>query len=162
MPNDFTLYPSIPNPQQQQIQRTASLEARVAALEAKRDIVITPIEEVTANGNAFGGAIGTMNFPWYGGRMWISVGGRFYTNGTFTSGPVIADVRINNSALIPFPIMGWGTTNAGGVLGLTSYEAPTNMTRDYNNQLTVRIQSSQMSSVDRLMLNGLMIEWPQA
>jgi hypothetical protein len=49
MPVDPMLYPNMPGPVQSVMQRQSSLEARLAALERKRDLVVTPFSINTAS-----------------------------------------------------------------------------------------------------------------
>jgi hypothetical protein len=161
MPIDATLYPSLPNPNQRQVERTASLETRVAALERRRDLVVTPVSDVAANGAAFGGAPGSMEFPWFGGRVWVVLGGRIYTNGTYVEGTFTPTVKINGVQLTPAPVQGWARPGQGGAFGLAAYSSVPNLTAG-TNTLDVTISPAQQPSVDRAFLDGLIIEWPQA
>jgi hypothetical protein len=161
MPNDLNLYPSIANPQQRQIERTAALEARMAALERKRDLVVTPVSDVAANGAAFGGAGGSMEFPWFGGRVWVILGGRFYTNGSYIEGTFTLPVKVNGTQLVPAPVQGWARPGQGGAFGLAAYSDVPNLTAG-TNTLTVAVSPAAQTTVDRAFLDGLIIEWPQA
>lgn len=60
------LQPISTDPQQRQAERMAALEARVVALEAKRDLTITPLTFT-----ATGGASSNQGYTWSGGRLWV-------------------------------------------------------------------------------------------
>jgi hypothetical protein len=159
MGNDPTLMPSIFNPQQQLLQRIAAMEARMQAQERRRDLIVTPVNELTANGATFGGSTGSMDFEWYSGRVWVVLGGRFYTNGTYVEGTFTPTVKINGVQLTPAPVQGWARPNQGGAFGLAAYSSISNLTVG-TNTITATIAPAAQSTVDRAMIDGLIIEWP--
>jgi hypothetical protein len=158
MPNDFNLYPAIPSAQQQLVTRQGSLEARLAALERRRDLTVTPVNELTANGATFGGAAGSMDFTWYGGRAWMILGGRFYTNGTYVEGTFSPTVKVNGVQLTPAPVQGWARPGQGGAFGLASYSSVPSLVLG-TNTIIATIAPAAQTTVDRAMIDGLIFEW---
>jgi hypothetical protein len=154
------------------MQQTSSLEARVAALERKRDLVITPVTDLTARNNINSGHA-EMGFPWFGGRIWVVLGGRFYTTSAYTenTGGYISYPKINGVGLGPAPLQGFGKASAGGVLGTAAY-ASTDPTTTFGtnpsnlipgtNVLSFDINSLFMTTVTMVALNGFILEWPSA
>lgn len=155
---DPLLYPNMPGPVQGVMQRQGSLEARLAALERRRDLTVTPVNELTANGATFGGAAGSMDFTWYGGRVWVILGGRFYTNGTYVEGTFSPTVKVNGVQLTPAPVQGWARPSQGGAFGLASYSSVPSLTLG-TNTITATIAPAAQTTVDRAMIDGLIIEW---
>lgn len=151
MPNDLTLYPSISNPQQRQIERTAGLEARVAALEAKRDIVFTPMTSLTS--------LVSFTLPYFGGRMWavLATDGSFNGTGSFN----VTNTLLFNGAALPggnsvFTVSGYANTYA--VASDTNVIAiPSSSLNLGNNTLTMTFSGGTTGA-----FSGLFVEWPQA
>lgn len=151
MPNDPTLYPGIPNPQQQLLQRIAQLETRVASIERKRDPVFTPI--------SFGVA-SSATFTWYGGRLWYFFGGG--VNGT-GAGQVQVGMRLNSVAgFANFITDVYGASTYIALpmaAGVVANPATFNMTAGGTNTFTLAVDSGpgQIPAVA-----GMLIEWPQS
>jgi hypothetical protein len=104
MPVDPTLMPSIPNPQQQVLQRVAALEARTRALESKRDPVFTPIAGLSLSPYP--------RFSYYGGRLWIAYGGSVNTT---AAGTGAFDIQLNGVKLTTVQYQAWGAINIAPV-----------------------------------------------
>ena len=102
-----------------------------------------------------------MTFEWHGGALWMILGGRFYTNTTWIEGVLAPTVKLNGAALGPGPVMGWARPNQGGALALVSYSDIPNLAIG-TNTLTISIAPASQTTVDRAMIDGLIVEWPYA
>ncbi len=161
MPID-ALYPTLPNPNQRQVERTAALEARMAALERKRDLIVTPFSINIAS---------PADIPYYGGRLWLFVGGSAtWTNpmaaGIYDLGAVfqLNGVAITSlSARSYTPAAGTGITHA---LPLRSVQrTPTDLRSTYGldpgeNMTLSMITSGAAGVAGSALLEGLVIEAP--
>jgi hypothetical protein len=70
-------------------------------------------------------------------------------------------VKINGTNLGPAPVVGWVRQGQGGAFGLASYASPSSVITG-DNTLTVALPVFAQGTVDRAMLNGLIVEWPVA
>jgi hypothetical protein len=148
MPNDPTLYPSIPSAQQQLVQRQGSLEARVAALESKRDPVFTPMTSLQA--------LNSFTLPWYGGRMWALLG----ANGQASGAATVTNTLKINGAVIPGGLGVIQVTDAGGDWStdrIQGFQVPAASLSLGDNTLTMTTSGGLFGS-----FTGIFIEWPQS
>ena len=158
MPNDLTLYPSISNPQQRQIERTAALESRVAALERTRDIYVTPVNLTVAAGS---GTV-TIPFDWHGGRLWGTFGGR--GQNTQASQPASVGYQVKVNAYPTFSLGVRGTSTSGlfdWSLGMVADTLPAAALTPGPNVLTIG-RYAGADADNSYVVSGLLVEWPYA
>jgi hypothetical protein len=168
MPNDPTLYPGIPNPMQQVIGRQGSLEARIAALESRRDMVITPWAMQANSSNSF---FATTTFPYYGGRLWIVSGGGLLFGGVSTSVYARVGINVANSSATSHITHSTGFWQNSQYIGLAMQTIQVKPYVGYlsaptltvgNNTLSAYIQPIDQPGAVLFESSGIIIEWPQA
>jgi hypothetical protein len=164
MPNDPLLYPGMPGPVQSVMTRQGNLEARLAALERKRDLVVTPFSINIAS---------PADIPYYGGRLWLFVGGSASwttppTAGTYDLGAVL---QLNGVAVMGLSARSYASgTNVAitHALPLRSIQrTPTDLRSTYGldpgeNMNLSMITSGAAGGAGSALLEGLVIEAAQA
>lgn len=150
MPLDPTLYPNIPNPQQAQLQRTAALEARVAALEGKRDPVFTPIAGLSLSPPP--------KFSYYGGRLWVAYGGSVNTTGAGTGA---FDIQLNGVRLTTAQYQAWGAANIVPVPWWVVRVNDTSMLTPGSTNNIISVPDTTYTGVTSLPnVAAFLVEWP--
>jgi len=163
MPNDFTLMPGIPGPAERQVQRTAALEARMAAIESKRDPVFT----------TFSLALGqTKDFVWTGGRLWgMSGGWASWTTPSAAGNYVLgASLNFDGMAATPFAQVANAYTPAANSplqvalpMGASEFSVA-NMAGLYGLHPgnTITLSVSLAGNATNARVSGMFVEWPQS
>jgi hypothetical protein len=144
--SSFLLNPIMPSPELKLYQRLAALEARLAAVERKRDIVFTPI---ATNGT----------FQWHGGRVWIIAIGNVTSGGSGSLQVILASNGTNFASASAVP------TAAGQKFPLVFQAAAFNpATYFWAPGADVNVGASQTGTGagGSLSVDMLVIEWPQA
>lgn len=159
MASSRVLTPPLTDPAARQAERLASLEARLAALEARRDLKITPLGSFSASG----GTQSSKQYHWDGGRLWIMWWGQIVELDGFT-GAVGIDLVLNTTPLGVLsavtingasPNTSWNTRVATQLLGPAAFWTP-------GQDNTIGMVRSSDNNVDSWVATGLMFEWPQA
>ena len=152
---DPTLAPSYGGPQQQTAQSIAALVARVAALERQRNPVFTPINLDNLNP----GVQHSQDFTWFGGRLWVVLGGWV----TFTSGSTGGfNLQVNGTTAA------FGTATdtipAGGVISrpIPMQVLQVDTTSWTPGTRTVTAPSINGNATSEVNASALLIEWPSA
>lgn len=163
MPIDPILYPNAANPIQRVMQRQGSLEARVAALETKRDLTVSPWTILTG---------GSATVPYAGGRVWIVVSGKgVKVSGSPGSAVSLgADLVLNGRTITPIAgdsVLAYvGTSgNASAALPMRTVElTPATLASTYGVDPgeSITLTSTLTNSSTGAQLSGLVIEWPSA
>lgn len=155
MPNDPYITPSIDDPVLRSMQKNSQLEARVAALEAKRDLLFTPV-----SGSAVPNQSTT--FTWRGGRLWMFVTATLTGNaGLATGAIVLAYSTINGVQASSHSIQ---AVNVAAATFKSAADSavfqidPTAYALSTTNTFAVTLGTNAYDA----RLQGLIIEWPQA
>lgn len=152
---DPTLIPSIPNPNQQLLQRMAGLEARMQAQERRRDVIITPVNLTVAAGS---GTV-TVPFTWNGGRLWGTFGGR--GQNTQASQPATVGYTVKLNSYPTFSIGVRGTSTSGlfdWPLGMIASQIPAAALTPGNNVLTIQFFAGT-NAENSYTVSGMLTEW---
>jgi hypothetical protein len=138
------------------LERLADLEARVAAIESRRDLIITPLGSFAGSGTA----TDSVNYLWRGGRMWLMwwgtavnltlgpaiVGSQLVLNGS----PAGANSQVQSDGNI---YSTWNTEPAFVGLSGSGWTAGQNASIGFTRN---GVNTSSWTAT------ALMIEWPQA
>jgi hypothetical protein len=161
MPLDPTLYPSIPNPIQQVIQRQGSLETRLAALERKRDQVNTPYNILQGQ---------TASIHWYGGRLWASCGGWTSRQSPGAAGhyQLGSSLMINGTPISAFtnPVFAYTPSATDPLIVAVpamsvEFSASAMASLGATPGGTLTLTAAAGNSATNCWLSGLFLEWPQ-
>lgn len=161
MPLDPLLYPNMPGPVQNVMQRQGGLEARIAALESKRDLVVTPFQILVG---------GSADVPYYGGRLWLAVGGTGFIASAASTGQQQFGVNLRiNGVNVPGYTNVWslsyavsGTQAATTLPFRTIQHTPSEMANLYSASGTFTLTYALNYATTSAQVSGLAVEWPQA
>jgi hypothetical protein len=140
-------------------ERLAAMEARLAALESRRDLIVTPwfVNNLIGNGTIANSSVFTFN--WFGGRLWVVMGGTASTNNA--AGSVAANAYLNGTVFAN-PSTGADPTGAVSHPGMTLPLVTTALSPSLLTLGSNVLQVAPSTNCFTCSVNGLLIEWPQA